>query len=391
LLYFPQPSTVPSDFEGTMRGRLIYLCAVIGAYGATASAPPCAAELLAYDPFLIGDSPPDGEYILGTLAGQNPAIGPAVESFFEGPWFSGGPDQTGHAVRPVQPGEAASLIGGMVISTPHARTGRRLRSPWDHSTNGTFFLSYLTNFGTAVDDDNLGHRSTEFWAAGGALNNDASRVISIGYSQYGDLSLIPEQPDLLAWRVNHGAPQVLDHTPFNEDGRWHWIVLQFQLSDQPLSDTVSVYVDPQPGSAAPPTPNGRFAGIDFTLGIVGATSLFGGEGEFPAYDDLRVATSFADLAPPPDEPPECPPDWAYFLHMLEHFGQTGVSYCDGDANNDGRVDVRDYRLWRDHRIDVPASGAAGSAIPEPAGILLLVGALPLLGERRRRARGIFAA
>jgi hypothetical protein len=34
------------------------------------------AELLYYDPFLIGSSPLLGEYTLGPLAGQNPTIGP---------------------------------------------------------------------------------------------------------------------------------------------------------------------------------------------------------------------------------------------------------------------------------------------------------------------------
>ena len=64
----------------------------------TLQAAPASATLLAYDPFLIGDTPADGEYIESTyegnpvvlvnpLLGQNPTIGPTA--FFSGPWTVG--------------------------------------------------------------------------------------------------------------------------------------------------------------------------------------------------------------------------------------------------------------------------------------------------------------
>ena len=49
------------------------------------------AELLLYDPFLIGGPP--AEYVLGQLVGQNPLIGPAFPPFLDGPWTS----------RPIEP------------------------------------------------------------------------------------------------------------------------------------------------------------------------------------------------------------------------------------------------------------------------------------------------
>ncbi len=67
------------------------------------------------------------------------------------------------------------------------------------------------------------------------------------------------------------------------------------------------------------------------------------------------------------------------LYEIE-VGGMPVELSDGDANRDGIVDHRDYRIWS----QFSSVGSASLAIPEPAslGIALLVGAA-LLGIRRR--------
>jgi hypothetical protein len=55
-------------------------------------------------------------------------------------------------------------------------------------------------------------------------------------------------------------------------------------------------------------------------------------------------------------------------------GQTPSLGADG--NGDGRVDAADYTLWRDR------FGAAAVAVPEPAGVWLVVAVVAWRGRRR---------
>ena len=48
--------------------------------------------------------------------------------------------------------------------------------------------------------------------------------------------------------------------------------------------------------------------------------------------------------------------------IITHMNLTGQSTANGDVTGDGRVDLRDLRLWRDHRTDIPALGAIGGIL-----------------------------
>jgi hypothetical protein len=76
--------------------------------------------------------------------------------------------------------------------------------------------------------------------------------------------------------------------------------------------------------------------------------------------------------------------------LRDHFQQAVTSFGEGDANRDGFVDFRDFRVWKSNRTDV--DGAAAT-VPEPwAGTLALVASIAcaavarLQGEHGRRRR-----
>ena len=58
---------------------------------------------------------------------------------------------------------------------------------------------------------------------------------------------------------------------------------------------------------------------------------------------------------------------------------------EGDLNNDGKVDFRDFRQWKTNYVP-PPEAAAGSGVPEPAGAALAAGLIGAVGAVRRRAR-----
>jgi hypothetical protein len=72
--------------------------------------------------------------------------------------------------------------------------------------------------------------------------------------------------------------------------------------------------------------------------------------------------------------------------VLSHFGQTGMSWAQGEFTGDGTVDVNDLTIVLSHfgqTLGLPAAGAA--AVPEPAcAVLLAIGAITLLAFAKRR-------
>ena len=94
------------------------------------------------------------------------------------------------------------------------------------------------------------------------------------------------------------------------------IVLKFNFSVSDASDSVLVYLDPK-SAKEPGTPNASLTGINATLGAIGGFTEYGGSGQGPVFDELRIADTFGDAVPKFPLP--------------------------GDTNNDDLVDLVDYQ------------------------------------------------
>jgi hypothetical protein len=116
---------------------------------------------------------------------------------------------------------------------------------------------------------------------------------------------------------------------------------------------------------------------------------FGGAGTAAAFDELRVANTFIDALP--DFPLKGDTNGDDLVNQLDyqaivtHMNLTGQSTANGDVTGDGRVDLRDLRLWRDNRTDIPGLGGVGEVtVPEPTTVVMaLLGTLMMVGRGRR--------
>ena len=82
-------------------------------------------------------------------------------------------------------------------------------------------------------------------------------------------------------------------------------------------------------------------------------------------------------------------DGADYVVWRKHNGQTGgATAAQGDGTGDGNVNAADYSYWRTRFGNTSGSGSSlgGSAVPEPASVvLLLMGSAFCLSKRARRA------
>jgi hypothetical protein len=348
--------------------------------GIASTASSAVAAPLAYEPFTIGAG--IGEYSVGPLHGQpDPPIGPngIAGSFFHGNWI----DPVAPAGHVVQ---ATSITtdkpGGSVTSIGDARARRYLAAPWDATTNGTFYFSFMVNFGASADpSDGVGFRSVEFWPAG-SFRGAQVNSLQIGYEQFapcGGPICSPEDDWATTMQLRvHGTTdfaQLLTDYSFNDDGIAHGVVIKFELSDAPAADTVSVYVDAVGSSLLElPAPSAIATGLDFTLGAIGAVSTFGVTGTPPVFDELRVGTTLADVLPPVADEPCAEADYACYLEIVSHMHLSGAAAGDGDVNGDGKVTIADYRFWKDNRTDTTlgAVSVIATGVPEPTSWCLVV-------------------
>jgi hypothetical protein len=346
-----------------------------------------SATQLAYEPFAIGGGP--GEYQLGPIHGQ-PAV--RIGDFFAGPWVAP-PEHAGQAVQAA--GILPNTAGGSVIANGNGRAGRYLAQPWTHATVGVFYLSFLARFGTvadplASDGGPLGFRTIEFWPAGNKIGDDTDRM-EMGYNAFvGTAADRSPTTARLRFAAPGGGPQYLTGTTFNEDNdRAHWIVLKFELQYRPAGDRVSVFLDPV-SPQEPIVPHAMAENLDFTLGALGTVSFFSSDptgGVAPAFDEIRVGTTFADVAPP--QVPEGPcssfqAEEACYLEILSHMHLAGEEVGFADLNGDSRVTIADFRFWKDRRVDISSAGAAAvTSVPEPGTWLcVIVAATIYLGIAR---------
>jgi hypothetical protein len=327
------------------------------------------AELLYYDPFNVGP----GLYSLGTLAGQNPTIGP--HPILSGPWQSALGADGATVQAPTLEFPRLPVSGGSVIASGDSRTWRNLTNTWDATTVGTFYMSFLMNFGgvglTGQTRDDVGHRVLEMWSAAGPAGNDSAMAMRIGYMSYnGNLNSLPPSSAPLKVGLGIGTEQIIEGSDsFLEDiGRTRLFVLKFILTDQPASDTIQLYLDPM-DATEPIIPNAEFVNVDFTLGSISAAVQFAGSGTSTVFDELRISTEFGDVVPRVPLTGACDElDETCYLSIVQNFHQFGISSGDGDLNGDGHIDLHDLRIWRDNRTDVLPEI---SSVPEPRGSLLL--------------------
>jgi hypothetical protein len=146
--------------------------------GLVLAAAPASAELLLYDPFLSGSNAAAGQYLPNApLAGQNPTLPNngqygTMPDLLTGPWVADGTSTHGQSLpapglnyigAPAQGGSAATVLDP-VANAVDTRVGRFFKpgQEWTDSTNGTYYISWLENFGTITNvTDDMGFRSFE--------------------------------------------------------------------------------------------------------------------------------------------------------------------------------------------------------------------------------------
>jgi hypothetical protein len=382
-----------------MRVRLTSLAVICLAAAAT----PASAELLFYDPFLIGTSPAAGEYAADApLVGQNPvAPGGTMPDLLTGPWAESAPN--GQSKSP--PGLnyiGAPADGGSIgaVENPETfavdtRVGRSFKpgEQWTDDTSGTFYISWLQNFGTLTNPtDGMGYRAMQFWRdPGGQGLDDGNLLIEIGYNQFFN----PNDPaqTVAATARMQAFGGVADYTPienappsFVEDGATHLVVLKFELSTEEASDSISVFLDPI-SVTEPDLPGKAFTGIDVQLGALGMGQFGGGGPTLNTVDEIRIADTFIDALPelplPGDTDGDRDVDLDDYNNIITNLGlQVGtalegdVAKADGSQGSDGRVTIADYRIWKDNYPTLPPGAGSGtfnsSGVPEPSSCLLFV-------------------
>jgi hypothetical protein len=351
------------------------------------------AELLYYEPFLTGSNPAAGEYTVGLLDptidagnGQNPTIGPTP--FLTGPWEAGVAAATNAAVQAQGLSFlGAPSLGGSQISTPDSAVRRSLSAPWTETTQGTYYIGFLANFGTGnyadgMDGNDMGYRSLEFYDSTNAF------LFGISYNAYNSpFGRLPNNAPMHIDAFNQfsqfdGAP-----ASFAEDGLTHLIVLKFDLTTTAASDSLSIYLDPLT-TEEPVIFSAFVGGVDLTLGAIGGFTIYGGTGTGPVLDELRVATTFIDALPdfplPGDTNNDDEVDIDDYNAIIQNMNRFGLTTAQGDVNADGRVDLRDLRLWRDNRTDIPGGSTGGPGVPEPTAIALFTIGVALTASIRHR-------
>jgi hypothetical protein len=248
-----------------------------------------------------------------------------------------------------------------------------LTNAWDATTVGTFYMSYLMNFGgvglTGQDINAVGHRVLEMWTDVGSAGNDAALAMRIGYMSYNGNSVsLPPSSAPLKIGLGIGTEQIIEGSgSFLENvGRTRLFVLKFTLSDQAASDTIQLYLDPM-DTNEPIIPSAEFTNVDFTLGAISAAVQFAGSGTSTVLDEFRISSAWSWAVPRVPLTGACDElDQQCYLSIVQNFHQFGISPGDGDLNGDGRINLYDLRIWRDNRTDVLPEI---SSVPEPTNLL----------------------
>jgi hypothetical protein len=261
-----------------------------------------SAALLFYDGFEVGANP--GQYALGNVAGQSGGTG----TFFNSPWIQpGGDDKLVLGNSLFVPGQTEVSLGGSLGDNDvtgcciTGRVGRTMTTPWSgrNAPEGTFYMGFLANFGTAFGTNGPHHRVMEIWNDGG-LMGDGARTVQFGYSEFTGV-LGPNRT--MALKVKDTTTNVETTVPlieglsWNDDGDTHCVVMKFELSAVANGDRVSVFLDPM-GPGEPALASASVGGIDWGADAIGAITQFTFTGAESAarLDEVRIATTFKEAS-----------------------------------------------------------------------------------------------
>ena len=279
----------------------ILTCAAMAGFAVASVGGTAQATLLWYDGFATTDG--GGTYTAGSaLGGQSGGAG----TFFTGAWLQAGTND--HIVQSdslQMPNPLNPSVGGSAGDTDTttccitSRSGRLMTDPWAGFTNpeGTFYIGFLANYGTGPT---LHHRVLEMWE--GDLGDDGNRNLQLGYSEFTGIG------DTLTLRVRDEFDGAEDNYVLSEDlqfaednGQTHFVVLRFDLTNDDKSlggvgDRIRVYLDPV-GTSEPAVASADTGSIDFlvdTMGVI--TNFIFGASTAPAFDEVRIATTFEEVA-----------------------------------------------------------------------------------------------
>ena len=371
---------------------LAFGVALLGVFVAS----PLLGVQFTYEPFNIGANSAAGQYVVGPLAGQNP-----TNSFFTGAWTDRDPASTNDSVQATGLSYLGSpSSGGSVLMTPNSTPARTLTTPWTATTStttlpdgvtpnpsGAYYIGYEMSFGAGnytdgTDGNDMGYRAIEF------RGPDGSFQFGVAYNGYNG-SAGPANQDPRTGRMvldGLGAYQIISNSPDSfvaDNGTTHLIVLKFVLSATAAADSITLYLDPT-DTTEPVIPGAVVTGTNIQLGMIGG-ALFGGTGTFPAFDEMRAGTTFADALPvlpiPGDTNGDMLVNQTDYLNIFNAMNLTGANIPSTptdhpDLNGDGKVTIADFRIWKDHRTDIPSGAGAGAAfnsvgnVPEPTTLIL---------------------
>ncbi|MBK1834805.1 immunoglobulin domain-containing protein [Roseibacillus ishigakijimensis] len=228
----------------------------------------------AYEPFLIGEDPDAGQYLVQSFSGQ----GPDVLGFFD-VWGGGGalPTAAAGSLSYSDP-NYASPAGGSLLTGQGGRIYRPL-SPslsglMGAGAEGTIYLSILANFSGGLGT--WGYAAFEL----GQDGSDPQKSLAIGI----DSSI----PDNFMYQINNGTKMDLG---IAADSATHLFLLKLDLrASDP--DTLTVWVDPVLGGGGDPADGIVLTGFDL-LPIEDFQVGSGAAGN--QFDEVRIAPTLAEV------------------------------------------------------------------------------------------------
>ena len=317
-----------------------HLCKCAPALGAVLSISiiSASASPVARDSFPLGNSPADGEYEAGieNLVGQEPAtLG------FTGPWITGFGTSPDVAENSLTFQGVSSAGGAIEYFNQDGRYARVLETGIDDTFSGTIYLGFLfqpfsiesgygafelhdSSGGTAFDDNTDRSFQIAFGEPAGGLIPAGSFGVRIN-----DLN-IPGGDDAVGAELG----PVADEAPAN------LFIVRFDFSSEPVSDSVTVYFNPEDLSDENANTGVTLSGFDLRFDAV-SLARFGGDESI--FDEIRFATAFAEVVTDVDTDTDMDgiDDGYEELNGLT----VGIDDSQGDAlfDNDGLVNIDEFR------------------------------------------------